>query len=362
MTSGKRLILNCCIVLGIFIAVAGCSPFVENNEIEEISPVTFWYMKEGKKGKISMSTVVPPVGLEKKRLFSTEVDMIKQAGKRFNLNYYNELKNGQLRMVMIEENLADKGILPIVNTLLSDPKIGPRLYLILVKGDFDKYILSELKQSENFDFYLYQTLRHFERANQGEMSIVNLHQFKNQLYTHFSDPYVPVFRTDGNQFTYEGTGLFRNDKFVKVLAGIDDQIFQLINNNRFLKFLTVPNLSIVIGQVRSTVTFDLNQNNTALSMKVSLNAGIEEYTGDKNLQDQSEFNALVHDVESELEKKTADMIKDMQNIRVDPLEVGGEALFPFTKPMSDKAWLKRWENMDVKVDYQLNLRPIENTQ
>ena len=115
-----------------------------------------------------MSTVVPPMGLEKKRLFSTEVDMIKQAGKRFNLNYYNELKNGQLRMVMIEENLADKGILPIINTLLSDPKIGPRLYLIVVKGDFDKYIMSELKQSENFDFYLYQTLRHFERANQGE--------------------------------------------------------------------------------------------------------------------------------------------------------------------------------------------------
>ncbi|XBO86963.1 hypothetical protein AAGG52_07350 [Bacillus licheniformis] len=49
MTSGKRLILNCCIALGVFIAVAGCSPFVENNEIEEISPVTFWYMKEGKK-------------------------------------------------------------------------------------------------------------------------------------------------------------------------------------------------------------------------------------------------------------------------------------------------------------------------
>nr|MDH3163009.1 hypothetical protein [Bacillus licheniformis] len=95
MISGKRIKLKCCLVLGIFTAVAGRSPFVENNEIEEISPVTFWYMKEGKKGKISMSTVVPPMGLEKKRLFSTEVDMIKQAGKRFNLNYYNELKNGQ---------------------------------------------------------------------------------------------------------------------------------------------------------------------------------------------------------------------------------------------------------------------------
>ncbi|WP_442872666.1 Ger(x)C family spore germination C-terminal domain-containing protein [Bacillus paralicheniformis] len=240
--------------------------------------------------------------------------------------------------------------------------MGPRLYLIVVNGDFDKYILSELKQSENFDFYLYQTLRHFERANQGEMSIVNLHQFKNQLYTHYSDPYVPVFSTDGNQFTYEGTGLFRNDKFVKTLTGIDDQIFQLINNNRYLKFLTIPSLSIVIGQARSTVTFDLNQNNTALSMKVTINAGIEEYTGDKNLQDQSEFSALVHDVESELEKKTADMIKDMQNIRVDPLEVGGEALFPFTKPISDKAWLNRWEKMDVEVDYQVNLRPNVNVQ
>lgn len=66
MISGKRIKLKCCLVLGIFTAVAGCSPFVENNEIEEISPVTFWYMKEGKKGKISMSTVVPPMGLEKR--------------------------------------------------------------------------------------------------------------------------------------------------------------------------------------------------------------------------------------------------------------------------------------------------------
>ncbi|MDN5388238.1 MULTISPECIES: hypothetical protein [Bacillus] len=104
MISGKRLILNCCIALGVFMTIEGCSPFVENNEIEEISPVTFWYIKEGKKGKISMSTTVPPVGLEKKRLFSTEVDMIKQVGKRFNLNYFNELKNGQLRMVMIRKS------------------------------------------------------------------------------------------------------------------------------------------------------------------------------------------------------------------------------------------------------------------
>lgn len=49
MINGKRLILNGCIALVIFMTIEGCSPFVENNEIEEISPVTFWYIKEGKK-------------------------------------------------------------------------------------------------------------------------------------------------------------------------------------------------------------------------------------------------------------------------------------------------------------------------
>ncbi|WP_307893862.1 Ger(x)C family spore germination protein [Bacillus swezeyi] len=360
MTKGKRSLL-CSLMISLFIA-QGCSPFVENHEIEEISPVTFWYIQEGKKEKLSMSTLVPPVGLEKKRIFNKEVNMIKQAGKHFNLNYYNELENGQLRMVMIEEQLARKGVVSIINTLLNDPKTPQRLYLMIVKGDFEKYMLSELKQSEKFDFYLYQTLRHFEKANQGEMSIVNLHQFKNQLYTLFSDPYVPVFQTNENHFTYEGTALFKDDKLVKILAGMNDQIFQLIHNNKYLKILELPRLSVVLGQARSKVYMDLNKKNTSLSMKVKVDAGIEEYTGDKDLQNQREFRTLIKDVEAELEKQTTELLKEIQEIKADPLEIGGEALFPFTKPMSNKDWLKHWENMDVNVDYQLNLRPVVNSR
>ncbi|MEK5502634.1 Ger(x)C family spore germination protein [Bacillus sp. FSL M8-0168] len=360
MTQRKAALL--CIAITFLLTAQGCSPFVENNEIEEISPVTFWFIKEAGNGKLSMSTLVPPIGFEEKRIFNKEVKMVKQFGKNFDLNYYNELKNGQLRMVMIEERLARKGIIKIVNSLLSDAKIGPRLYLIIVNGDFDKYMTNALKESKKFDFYLYQTLRHYEKASQGEMSIVNLHHFKNQLYTHFSDPYAPVFQTDGYHFKYEGTALFQDDKLANVISGIDDQTFQIINNNRYLKYLPLPGHSIVLGQARSAVYFELNEKKTALTMNVSVNAGIEEYDGEKNLQDQREFDMLVQDIESELERRTACLLKKMQQVKADPLEIGGEALFPFTKPMSDEHWEKLWENMDIKVRYQVKLRPITNTQ
>ncbi|MEK5100223.1 MULTISPECIES: hypothetical protein [Bacillus] len=99
----------------------------------------------------------------------------------------------------------------------------------------------------------------YEKASQGEMSIVNLHHFKNQLYTHFSDPYAPVFQTDGYHFKYEGTALFQDDKLANVISGIDDQTFQIINNNRYLKYLPLPGHSIVLGQARSAVYFELNE-------------------------------------------------------------------------------------------------------
>ncbi|QHZ46191.1 MULTISPECIES: Ger(x)C family spore germination protein [Bacillus] len=360
MMKGKRALL-CSVMLSLCLA-QGCSPFVENNEIEEISPVTFWFIKEGKNKKLSMSTLVPPIGLEKKRVFNIEVNMIKQAGKDFNLNYYNELQNGQLRMLIIEEKLARKGILPIINTLLNDPKTPQRLYVMVVKGDFEKYMLNELKQSEKFDFYLYQTLKHFEKASQGEMTIVNLHQFKNLLYTHFSDPYTPVFKTDEDDFIYEGTALFKDDKLQNIIGGVDDQMFQLINNNKYLKLLALPEISLVIGKARSSVFFNLNKKNTALSLKVNVDGGIEEYTGDKNLQDEREFNALIHEAEAQLEKQTAELLKKMQDMKVDPFEIGGEALFPFTKPMSDNTWKKKWSKMDIDVDYRLNLRTVTNTE
>lgn len=67
---------------------------------------------------------------------------------------------------------------------------------------------------KNLDYYLYRMFRHYERRNQGEMSIVNLHDFMERVYSPYSDPVLPIFKADKDNFTYDGTALFNENKYV----------------------------------------------------------------------------------------------------------------------------------------------------
>jgi len=339
------------------------SPFVENNMIEEIAPVVFWSVDKGAEGKLKISTLVPPLIQEEKRLLSKEVDLLKQGGKEFNLIYYQELKQGQLRMLLINEELAKEGgIEKLINTLMIDPDISMRVYLLVVRGDFDEYIKNQLTKQENQEYYLYRMLQHYEKHNQGEMSIVNIHQFMKKLYSPFKDPFLPVFHSDKNNFNYVGTAFFQKDKEVMVIQDVEDEIFQLLDNNHFLKILAIPKLSISLGRIRSNVRMKLSRDYSSLSLQVRLNGRIEEYHGENNIQKEEQLEQLIHEIEVYLEEQTSDLLKRMQQWKVDPLEVGTYSLKPFSKEITDEQWMEYWENMKINVDYDIKLYPLINVE
>lgn len=350
---------------GIFVSlvlIPGCAPFVENNTIEDIAPVTFWSISKGEEGKIKMSTLVPPLVNEPKSLLTLEVDLLKQGGKDFNLRYYRELKVGQLRYFLIHEELAKQGIIQLINTLLTDYDVSQRMYLVIVKGNFDDYINRQAKKQENLDYYLYRMLRHYERKNQGEMTIVNLHEYKNKLFSPYSDPVLPVFKVANDNFTYEGTAFFSNDKLVETVTNTEDQLFQLLDNDHYLKFFPISNLDVVIGHLRSKVNVDLDKNLSLVTINVKLNGRIEEYQGNKNILNGNELMELHKEIETELEMKTTDLIKKMQELKVEPLQIGTHTLSPFSKPISEKVWLAAWEKAEIKVNYQLYFEALQNTE
>ncbi|CAH0344095.1 Ger(x)C family spore germination C-terminal domain-containing protein [Bacillus sp. CECT 9360] len=337
---------------------AGCSPFVEDNTVEEIAPITFWSFNKGNDGKIKMSTLVPPVTEEKKSLFNFEVDLLKQGRKNFNLRYFRELKLGQLRMIFINERLAEEEVVSLISTIISDPDVSPRLYLVVAEGNFEDYLKNQAKKEKNLDYNLYRMLRHYERRNQGEMTIVNLHQFMERYYSPYSDPVLPVFKADKKNFTYTGTGLFQDDKLKGKTNKMEDQIFQLIANDYYLRNLPIPSLSLSLGQVRSTVQKNLNQDNSTLTITVHIRARVDEYRGDLSLMDQNEYNKLDHRIEEYLNKHIVDLVQKMQSLKVDPLEIGTEAGHPFTAPLSKDEWLNDWKKIRIKAECHLELKPF----
>lgn len=328
--------------------------------IEEIAPVIFWSIKEGEEGKLQISTVVPPLIKEKKRLLSLQVDFLQQGKKDFNLIYYRELKTGQIRMLLIDEELAKKDILPLISTLLLDPDISQHLYPVIVKGNFEDYIKNQLDKQENIDYFLYRMFKHYEKYNQGEMTIVNIHEYMRTLYSPFPYPILPVFKSSKNSFTYEGTAFFRNDKLIATVNTMDDQIIQLIDNDHYLKLLPIPDLSVTLGQVRSSTYIELNRNHSSISIQVNVNGRLEEYRGDKNIVDQDELAVFRQEVESHLENQTTELLKKMQQWKVDPLQIGTLSLHPFANRISEKEWMNAWEQMKIEVEYRLHIQPLTN--
>lgn len=337
---------------------AGCSPFLENNIIEEIAPITFWYTKEGEDGELNMTTLMPPLLKENKRPITLKADLVRKGAQDFNYKYFRELKAGQIRLLFIDENYAKKGIMPLINMLMIEPDISSRLYIAIVKGDFEDYIKHQVHEQENLDYFLYLMFKHYEKKRQGEMTIINIHQFMKNLYSPYSDPILPVFKADKENFTYAGTALFSDDKLIATVRNIDEHIFQLINNDHYLKILPIKTLSVVLGEVRSSVHMHWKRKFSSLTIKVELSSGIKEYQGDKNIYDEDEFADLNNEIESYLEKQTTEFMKNLQKWRVDPFQIGKRSLTPFAKPLSERQWLNHWEQLEINVDYKLSIQPL----
>ncbi len=336
----------------------GCAPFTENNIIEELAPVTFLSLSKGDEGKIKISTILPPLSKEEKSVMSQEVSLLKEGVKKFNANFYQEIKSGQMRMLIINEELGKEGIMSIINVLLTDPDISLRIYLVIVKGNFEEYMENQLGKEENLDYSFYRMLKHYEEKNQGELTVVNLHEFKNLLYSRYSDPFLPVFKIEKDAISYEGTALFHNDKLVETIKSFDDRIFQLLNNNHYLDVLPIIELEVVLGHVRSKTKVDIDTRLSTITYTVNIDSRIEEYRGEKQLLDPKDLEELKKDIHSKLTKQSEELFKKIQELKVDPLQLGIHTLKPFLKPMDEKNWDNLYEKMDIKVVYHLNIEPL----
>lgn len=147
-----------------------------------------------------------------------------------------------------------------------------------------------------------------------------------------------------------------------VTQDVSDEIFQLLDNDHFLKVLAIPKLSISLGRVRSNIRMNLSSDYSSLSLRVGLKGRIEEYQGEKNIQSEEQLEHLIHEIEVYLEEQTSELLKSMQRLKVDPLEVGTHSLKPFSKELTEEQWLKYWDNMKINVDFDIKIQPLINVE
>lgn len=329
----------------------------KTNVIEQISPVILLYLQEGEHSEIDHTIVIPSVINEKKQILTAHGKLLKEARSQMNRNYYRQIKYGQLRILFISEKLAEQGLMDVLKALLLDPQISKRLYLAVMEGDFTSYLKEQINHQEGIDLFIYNMFRHYEQ--QGDLTIVHLHDFLKRLFSNYSDPVLPIFKIQQEQLIYAGTALFQHDRMVKSIPREEDFLFQFLCQKQcFHTTITMQDLQLVLGNVKSRRHIRFDRHFERVTFDLQLHGRVEEYNGTKNLQFIEEATELQHQVERYIEERLQDVIQSWQALSIDPIHVGTKTLNPFRQPFKGSAWKEHWKGIPVEVQVDINFENL----
>jgi len=107
------------------------------------------------------------------------------------------------------------------------------------------------------------------------------------------------------------------------------------------KYGVVPHLAVIqVGEDEGLTVYISSQ------QRLAENIGIEH---------------RVYKLKSSLKEEEAiELIKKLQDLKADPIEIGKRIKTPFTKPPTEKEWLQKWGKLNVEVSYQLDIEPLTN--
>ncbi|HEY8528684.1 MAG TPA: Ger(x)C family spore germination C-terminal domain-containing protein [Paenibacillaceae bacterium] len=341
------------IALGLTLMLAGCSWLdPATNVLEEISPTILLYLDAGGSGEEAESTIVlPAVKNEKKQVLTARGWSLKEHRQKLTFGHSREFKSGQLRMLFFSEELARRGIIRHLNTMLLDQEISNRLYMAVVRGDFAGFLREQILLQKNYDRILYKMFRHYENM----MTVQNLHMFLKDYYSSYADPNLPLFAVRGDQLVYTGTALFRDDRMVADVPAEMDCFFQMVDSEHG-SFPTVPmpGLEVVLGKVTTSreISYD-DKRGVVITLHVE--GQVDEYAGDKNLGDRREAEQFIRDVKEELEERVRGLIRSWQKLSIDPARIGLSTLTPFRERFPGGEWRRRWPEIPVTVRVDLGL-------
>ncbi|WP_169088552.1 Ger(x)C family spore germination C-terminal domain-containing protein [Paenibacillus sp. PL91] len=76
------------------------------------------------------------------------------------------------------------------------------------------------------------------------------------------------------------------------------------------------------------------------------------------IEDNFQYAVLTQKIERYLEEEVIHLLSQMQQLRIDPLQIGGLTAKPFSRPINKDIWDRHWSTMKINVQVRLHLEPL----
>lgn len=365
------------LVIGIssFILLTGCG--LETKQLEKLGLITaigFDLKKENQiKGTVAV-TKFDPMAKVMTNVISADANTLQTLRAEENLAIDQRLEMGQLRCAIYSEELAEKGIIQLVNALNRDPTVGNMVYLTIAEKDAYSIIsMDEKKIKVNIGTYLYNLIR--QNVERELLISPTLHEFNHNFFDYGQDPVLPILKVKKDKVAISGVALFNDDRMVARLSNdklfylkllIDqyrtgskelefdrDEFKNIVNTSGGKNFGEIYNkLFISIDNLRSKTTIDLvDKKNLGFKVKVEMDSRLLETTNYLELSDPANMKFIEKKVSEEMESQIKKLLLFFQKNQVDPVGIGNEYMAHIRgKPMSQKEWKELYKNAKFDVE------------
>jgi spore germination protein KC len=368
-----RLLLSTVSIFFLLITCSGCWNY---REIDRLAIVTGIAIDEGQSNKYSVTFEFADassigketkigsklVEIEGETIFDAVRNTIKLSGKRLYL--------GHVKVVIIDKDIASKGIIQVLDFLIRDQESRLNLNIVISKQATASEILSQKSVlTSNSSMELYQQIK--SQVNLSKSPDINLKELINAISGEGISAVLPAVRiTDSVGYrTSEVTGaaIFKGDKLIGFLSESETKAFLLITNEAKRGLLILKHYE---NALPADITLEiLRANNTkirpsyegnqlVINIDTDLKVAFAEQGDTRDYLTEEGRNQLKGIAEDTLNTQITSLIKRVQQeYGVDIFGFGRivKAKKPKLWRKYEDNWVEQYKNLDIRATSKIDI-------
>ncbi|MHC0039702.1 Ger(x)C family spore germination protein [Pseudoneobacillus sp. C159] len=358
-----------CVILIPFLLLSGCADPKILEEVGLITTIGYDVGKDGTYKGTGVELKIEPNAKTDIMIVEAEAHTVRGLNINANKNTSKRLLSGQLRVILMGEELASKGIIHIVESLSRDPSISDLAYVAIVEGETRDLLNLKSEQIPDIGLHLFRMI---EKDTKGElMPSATMQEVIHDYYSLGVDPIIPILKKNGNKgVQYTGTGIFKDDKMVGKISTNQSFYFKLINdkyksgsiemtiNSDSLKLKRQHPTVIVLDTIHSDSDIKLvSKKNLEYELKIKLNGRLLETNPNIDFSKKEHIELIEKEVSKQMKKEVEKLISYLQSKNSDVIGLGQiyRSSVRHSKLTNDE-----WHNMfkDVKVQVKIDFNII----
>ncbi|WP_405462683.1 Ger(x)C family spore germination protein [Paenibacillus sp. HJGM_3] len=270
--------------------------------------------------------------------------------------------SGQLRGALFGTELARKGIMNVIESLMRDSATSNRLKLSVVNGVATDLLLKGYAQHPRTAVYIDRLLE--KEGKRQTIPQASLHRFVRDLMEEGIEPVAPLLKQGEKDVLLDGVALFRGDKYVQRIPPEDSIFFSLLRGH-----FKQGDLALQVeheglgGHNEVTMTSLVNkrhirvarsaENRLTVTFEIVIKGSLLEYNAVIDLSDTKSRKELEAAFEKAITKKAEQMVAFLQENRVDSLGIG----VAVRNSSTYSAWKSLdWESVYPQTDIRFEIK------